>query len=76
MSSEDPNAEVRRELEEIRSSATATLMVGLGITMVWLFAYNIISHKKRVHAGANIPSNKVVKHCLPHKEYSCMSKWI
>lgn len=45
MSSEDPNDAVRRELEEIRSSATATLMVGLGVTMVWLFAYNIVSHK-------------------------------
>lgn len=45
MSSEDPHAEARRELENIRSSATATLMVGLSITMVWLFAYNIVSHK-------------------------------
>jgi hypothetical protein len=29
---------------EIRKSATATLMVGLGLTVVWLFAYNIVSH--------------------------------
>lgn len=45
MSSEDPNQEIRRELEQVRSSATATLMVGLGITMVWLFAYNLVVHE-------------------------------
>ncbi len=38
-------AAVRRELEETRRSATATLMVGLGVTLTWLFAYNIISYK-------------------------------
>jgi hypothetical protein len=45
VSSEDPDQAIRRELEGIRRSATATLMVGLGVTVVWLFAFNIISHK-------------------------------
>ena len=32
------------DLESIRKSATSTLMVGLAVTLLWLFAYNIISH--------------------------------
>lgn len=44
MSSEERRDETRRELESIRRSATSTLMVGLAVTMVWLFAYNIIVH--------------------------------
>ena len=41
---EETAEEVRRELDAIRSSATSTLMVGLGVTIVWLFAYNIVDH--------------------------------
>jgi len=29
---------------EVRKSATSTLLVGLSLTLIWLFAYNIISH--------------------------------
>lgn len=46
MSSENRDDDpIRRELAEIRRSATATLMVGLGVTSLWLFAYNLVAHK-------------------------------
>ena len=31
--------------EDIRKSATATLTAGLAVTLIWLFTYNLISHK-------------------------------
>lgn len=42
MSSDNPTPQYDRE--SIRKSATATLMVGLSVTLVWLFAYNIFVH--------------------------------
>ncbi|MEL6342482.1 MAG: hypothetical protein AAFV53_05075 [Myxococcota bacterium] len=41
---EDEAAALTEELSRIRKSATATLMVGLGVTIVWLFAYNLVVH--------------------------------
>jgi hypothetical protein len=40
--SSDKQSESR---EAVRKSATATLMVGLSLTLIWLFAYNLISNE-------------------------------
>ncbi len=34
----------KEELEQIKASAKATLYVSMGVTLVWLFAYNIVGH--------------------------------
>ena len=39
------NQTPQSELESIRKSATATLMVGLSVTLLWLFTYNIFVHE-------------------------------
>ncbi len=45
MSSEDSNRLSNRELAQIRKGANATLMVSVGLTLGWLFVYNIVVHE-------------------------------
>lgn len=45
MSSEELDKDAQAELNDVRHAATATMMVGLGITAIWLFVYNIVAHK-------------------------------
>ena len=42
MSSDDQTTQ--SELESVRKSATSTLVVGLSLTLLWLFVYNLIVH--------------------------------
>lgn len=35
----------KQELEQIKSAAKSTLYVSLGVTLAWLFAYNIVVHE-------------------------------